>query len=59
MVLSLMGGGTPKFGADLEGVYSTYQLGGGGGGEVWGHAPPMFLKFLMCVIGCEVFWGDL
>ena len=23
MVLSLMGGGTTKFGADLEGVYST------------------------------------
>ena len=29
-------GGTPKFGVDVEGVYSTTTSG------VWGHAPPDF-----------------
>ena len=38
-VLSLMRRETPKFGADLEGVYSTQQLAG----EVWACSPERFI----------------
>ena len=37
-ILSIGRRGTLKFGVNVEGVYSTYQLGG-----VWGHIPPDFV----------------
>ena len=50
-------GVTPKFGFDMEGVYSTKQLGGRGTG---GHAPPDKKKKNRCSeIDSEAFWGYL